>query len=730
MRGRGRRTLVFEWKEVFSFVRTKHAEFKLKHMQATVLYHDDNFTLLPKVQRGQISFNTMAGHGEVDIDAQKGSFLYQSVLTLLFTLNSAEMKSIDRQEEAREKINHLIDSIIIEMGISFGFTPDVSSDLQSRSTERASEVIQDLLEEFGFINHLEQEIYTTSKKRRRIVKDTVHAASDISTETPVDQYDNASALEQNNGEDCWEDDLVNESVFSPMAKVNPMEIENRRQTFVEDEKLEYAVYSAQVPDRDNDCDLDNHPARFDQRQPTEGFEPAARIISTPSTSAEKCNGNGKASPEFFTPSQDNDNADGSTENALPTERHAGGRNSEMTISSASSSSSFSSAAAMSTYSTAAAKRELDSMQNDFKKNGIAAGNPLVPQAVRIIIENLITSGNLSGVLEYAVPMLNFLQAKATCSKEYAMHKQQSANRLLLTTVPVIWDKISCGEVLCQLVETKSYEDIPSESENWTRIAFAIKRHNVDLDERIKTEKYCVVSRLLKNLLIIYFNLCLTINAMSFLRLGEFCDRNLLRDAHELRKEVLPNTGVPTNAMTARQFSDDVLAAALVSEDESLVATAVHVACMMRQQMTDEIVRPKFDAAQQMRLDGKGSCEGRNFCGGANKAQSTRRSDMLNLLFSILLGRQIQAEFRPGFFDLHGSFVHTILRGSWRDIEDKCNLLPKKEFFTGLFSFNYDKNKAITDMEQLIQRTADDRMAIVIFDEEQLQCLKKICLAIK
>jgi len=659
----------------------------------------------------------------MDIDEQKVPYLYQMVLTLLFTLNKTEMKSIDRQKEARDKISRLISKIIIEMNRTFGFTPDVSSDLQSRSTERASEVIQDLLEEFGSINHLEQDVCTTSKKRQRTDtdKDTVRAASDISTETPVEQYDNASALEQDNGEaeDCWGDDLVNNAVFSPMAKVNPMEIENGRQTFVEGEELEDAVYSAPAPERDNDCDLDNHPARFDQRQRTEGF--------TPSTSAEKFNGNGKASPEFFTPSQDN--ADRSAENALPTERNRGGRNSEVSISSASSSSSFSSAVAKSTYATAAAKRELDSMQNDFEENGIAAGNPSVPHAVRIIIENLITSGNLSGVLEYAVPMLKLLQAKAKCSKEYAMHKQQSANRLLLTTVPVIWDKISCGEVLCRLVETKSYEDIPSESENWIRTAFAIKRHNDDLDERIKPEKYCAVSRLLKNLLIIYFNLCLTINAMSLLRLCEFCDHNLLRDAHELRKEVLPNTRVPTNAMTANQFSDDVLAAALASEDKSLVATAVHVACMMRQQMTDEIVRPKFDAAQQMRLDGKGSCEGRNFCGGASKAQSTRRSDMLNLLFSILLGRQIQAEFRPGFFDLHGSFVHTILRGSWRDIEDKCNLLPKKEFFTGLFSFHYDKNKAMADMEQLIQRTADDRMAIVIFDEEQLQCLKKICLAI-
>eukprot|EP00984_Skeletonema_dohrnii_P019904 scaffold9614_cov91-Skeletonema_dohrnii-CCMP3373.AAC.2 len=313
----------------------------------------------------------MAGHGEVDIDAQRGSFLYQSVLTLLFTLNSAEMKSIDREEEARDKIKHLIDSIIIEMTLSFGFTHDVSSDLRIKSSDRASEVVQDLLEEFGTINHLEQEVYTTSKKRRRNDNDTIRAASDISTETPVDQYDNASALEQDNGEeeDCWEDDLVNKSVFSPMAKVNPMEIENGRQTFVDGEELEDAVYSALAPERDNNCDMDNHPARFDQRQRTEGF--------TPSTSAEKCNGNGKASPEFFTPSQDN--ADGSTENALPTERHAGGRNSEISISSASSSSSFSSAAAMSTYSTAtaAAKREIDSMQNDFKENGIAAGNPVI-----------------------------------------------------------------------------------------------------------------------------------------------------------------------------------------------------------------------------------------------------------------------------------------------------------------------------------------------------------------
>eukprot|EP00975_Prorocentrum_lima_P034294 7206970-Prorocentrum_lima.AAC.1 len=168
-----------------------------------------------------------------------------------------------------------------------------------------------------------------------------------------------------------------------------MEIENGRQAFVEGEELEYAVYSA--PERDDDCDMGNHPARFDQRQPTEGLEPAARIISTPSTSAEKCNGNGKASPEFFTPSQDN--ADGSTENALPTERHAGGRNSEISISSASSSSSFSSAVAKSTYATTAAKRELDSMQNDFNKNGIAAGNPSVPLALRIVTEQAFDSGN-------------------------------------------------------------------------------------------------------------------------------------------------------------------------------------------------------------------------------------------------------------------------------------------------------------------------------------------------
>ena len=95
----------------------------------------------------------------------------------------------------------------------------------------------------------------------------------------------------------------------------------------------------------------------------------------------------------------------------------------------------------------------------------------------------------------------------------------------------------------------------------------------------------------------------------------------------------------------------------------------------RQQLTDDVVRSKFDAAQQMRLDGKGRSEGRDFCG--SKAQSAQRSDMLNLLFILSLGPQIQNEFRPGFFDLRGSFNQTVLRGSWNDIERKCNVCCQK-----------------------------------------------------
>ncbi len=101
----------------------------------------------------------------------------------------------------------------------------------------------------------------------------------------------------------------------------------------------------------------------------------------------------------------------------------------------------------------------------------------------------------------------------------------------------------------------------------------------------------------------------------------------------LLQRVLPNAGVISDVMTIKQFFEYVLAAALAStsRDESLIKAAVHVdvACMMRQQIqiTHGVVRSKskFDEAQHMRLDGKGSCEGRDFC-GSNARSATHLSN--------------------------------------------------------------------------------------------------------
>ena len=106
----------------------------------------------------------MAGHGDGEAGiVASDRRCYQMVIMILKTLNKAEMKSIDRHKEAREKIDSWIAEVILELTLSFGYTADVYKDLQSRSSDGASEAIQNLLDEFGAINHLEQEVCMTQR---------------------------------------------------------------------------------------------------------------------------------------------------------------------------------------------------------------------------------------------------------------------------------------------------------------------------------------------------------------------------------------------------------------------------------------------------------------------------------------------------------------------------------------------------------------------------------------
>ena len=608
-----------------------------------------------------------------DIDARRQN-AYHATATMLYALSSTEMKSIDRHEEASEKINRWVEKIILEMTALSGFTLDVSSDLLRKSQEKSSEVVERLLEEFGS-THNHGQIDSRSKKRQRS-DNNVPDSSSNSAEPPVDQHCNAS--EQNIGEDSWGDNLINDSVSSPLAESTdevPTVFENQRQRQLSAEAaIEPATYS--IPQRHDGGNSYDH--RFDLE--ARFNPPSASVASAPATSQDYASNDSGCSSEMATTSVSS---------------YLSLRESEAAT--------------------------IAIMQNNLNKYGITAGNPRLLHAIRVNIERSIADGDLDAILKLGVPIVRLFHAKTTSAMAYNTQKQLKATRVMQSVVETAaWDEISCGEFLSRLENTVSYEDIPSTE--WTRIRDAIQRHNDNLDERIKPEKYYSVSRGLKNQGVIFFYLCLIINAMSVYNLREFADTDLLLLVRRVYEGILPNERVDAKEMTVKQLIENVLVPALKSKDESLIATAVHMACEMWEQMRDEaLLRPKFEAGQQMRLDGKGRCNGNVF------KLNVRYSDLLNLLFCLVLGPQIQSEFRPGFFDVHGSFNSTILRASWSDIERKCNKFPKQEFFTSLFPSRYNKVEAIQRMEEIIRKgkDADERIPIVIFDEGQMKCLKQI-----
>ena len=137
---------------------------------------------------------------------------------------------------------------------------------------------------------------------------------------------------------------------------------------------------------------------------------------------------------------------------------------------------------------------------------------------------------------------------------------------------------------------------------------------------------------------------------------------------------------------------------------------------------DKRLGPKFEDAKRMRLDRKGSCEGPGFSLGG------RSSDLVNLLFCLVLGTQIQSKFPPGFFERRGSFNRTILYGAFTDIVERCNQLPKKKFFTKTCNEKNELEKIKEKMKKIFEkRDANniDSTPLVLFNEEQLKCLKQI-----
>ena len=113
---------------------------------------------------------------------------------------------------------------------------------------------------------------------------------------------------------------------------------------------------------------------------------------------------------------------------------------------------------------------------------------------------------------------------------------------------------------------------------------------------------------------------------------------------------------------------------------------------------DEFLKPKFEIAKQMRLDGKGSCEGRGY---VLKASCTY---LVDLLFCLILGQQLQNEFPLGDFERRGSFNRTILCASLSEIV-AYKQLPKREFFTKIFPhFQCNKAKEWKEVKRIGEQT--------------------------
>ncbi len=365
--------------------------------------------------------------------------------------------------------------------------------------------------------------------------------------------------------------------------------------------------------------------------------------------------------------------------------------------------------------------ELNIMLRHFEQNGSAAGSPLVLYIMRSIIGDSFETGNLDNVVSCMGSIIQLLQAKSAVAEAYVI---DPAKRII-QTFPKLSRDLTMGEMLQRLeIAHQKEEDIPVSME---RKLFdeAIARRNNCLEKSIPADKYCNLSKSAKSQLIVAMHSCITINAMSFLSLSMFCDDVLLEEARELSDMMQNDSGENLSTKSMKDYTEDILIPAINSSNKEVVVAAVRIACKMREAITDEIAHPTFKEAQNMRFDGRGNSEGRDYCGAQDDYGSRIRSSMLNHYFSLVLAATIEAEFEPGFFNECGGFSGTILRGAWRDIRSYCHALTKKEFFTSL-GYKTDKSREAKNMTKLKGKILHDTLPVVLFDQEQMICLQSLC----
>lgn len=359
--------------------------------------------------------------------------------------------------------------------------------------------------------------------------------------------------------------------------------------------------------------------------------------------------------------------------------------------------------------------EYNLMSSYFEANTVAAGNPAVLFAIRRIVENSFAHGNLSNVIDFMEPFVVLLEAKSSFAAIYAHSVQKNAE-----SVPTIGREMTMGDIAHHLGRNSnsSEDEVNSDDELLNLILTAIDARNEDSEERIRVDSYGSMNRALKNQLVVFVDICIAINAMSILRLSAFCSSHLLAKVKELVGD--------SADMTMKDFTEKIIPI-LYSDDTPKVKAAIEVTCEMRKNMTDDILRPIFDPAQNMRFGGRGSGTGIDHCGGEGKQKVTRRATIVNLYLMLALAYVIEKEFRNGFFNRYGSFAGTILRSSWREIERASRPFLNREFFS-TFGYNYDKSKQTSFLEGLMRNNVKDGMPLVIIDQEQWECLQTLCMA--
>ncbi len=387
------------------------------------------------------------------------------------------------------------------------------------------------------------------------------------------------------------------------------------------------------------------------------------------------------------------------------------------------------------------------MLEDYAEYGIAAGHSNVPHGMReFIANNFSEGGRLLDIPGAMGSFMTLLNAKSKCTELYAA---QIKRMLPFYDIHgTFGDQLYCAE-------SKEREDsihVSHGDRDWEMVVEAIRRsefrnehqdemgnENIGMDDNVYKAYFdCGMTKRLQNLVNTGNSLSVAIIAMSYLLLPQFCSHQLLEMIVDLHEEIYPGVEFNVN-VCVREYIESVHFPALASGNQRLVKLAAEILIQMKLDMLPkarggrndairEATRLVFSFSQTFRIDGKGTCSSSfDFCGrkdtGNQGCHSIKRSQMIGTFFSLCMAPLIEAEFPANFFKQIGSFSEALLCGALRDMTTTCNLTYSKEFLTLVFGYGYDKSKAIDNMNALINKSAGNRMALVIRDDVEQECLR-------